>query len=75
MSEKISCRHYYQGPLAETLQQAIDSGVVTTNGIFGGVCDWRVPIQNSELPGKDVSCVGPNDPRCPEPQVATVEVV
>jgi hypothetical protein len=68
--ETIKCYHLL------TLEQA--SGVkrlVLVNRLnvsACGVCDGRVPVDESLAVGQDVSCVGPNNPLCPDPLSATI---
>ena len=54
------------------IQRALVIGTLVCTGRFGGVCDNRVPVQESFFNGQDIGCVGPNDPACPDPSIAQI---
>ena len=72
MKSEYYCGH--QGKkcqLSLIIQKAIRDGKIIANGEV--VCDFYVPVTPDEVEhleknDRDITCVGPDDPNCPDPR-------
>ena len=68
--ETIKCYHLHTLKQASGVERLVAVGKLKVS--LCGVCDARVPPEVTLAVGQDVSCVGPEDPFCPDPSSATI---
>lgn len=73
----FECRHYRplyrdgQPAVSDAALELLASGALVSVGVYGGCCDARVPADYYEGNGRDIGCVGPDHPLCPDPTAPT----
>lgn len=68
--ETIKCYHLHTLDQASGVKRLVSLHRLKVSAC--GVCDARVPAEESLAVGQDVSCVGPKDQLCPDPSSATI---
>ena len=63
---------YHKGTLdmAPAVAELVSAGKLKNGGCKGEICDWKVPIDQRDAKGQDVSCYGSTDASCPDPRNA-----
>ena len=69
----FECRHQFpiDSIYVRGVRNYVRRGRLSLDG--GYVCHEKIPITTKKGDIIDVSCVGPNNPNCPEPKSATIK--